>query len=516
MSINKKIIVATAIGLALGASSCRKLLNVNTNPNVSQTATVETLLPAAQLYVGSSIGMDLQVVGSIWSQYWTQTPVASQYISLEQYAPGQDAFSYAWSNLYSGAENFYQLGKLADTQHKRNYKAIALLMQAYTFQVITDAFGDAPFRQALQGQYSDGHIINPKYDSQMVVYNGIIAYIDTAINIINEGNTVTPGTDDLIYGGDMSLWAKFANTLKLKVLLRRAEKDPAGTQAAIDSFYATSPVFIGTGEDAKISYGSSTANKNPLYAEESSTVLANIQNLAGSNTCIDTMNSNGDPRAYLFYEYLPTTGTVVGIPQGQYNIKALSGTYSLPSTYVAGDCSSVNAENSKDAPVNLLTSWESYFMQAEVVARGWAGAPGDDDALFYSGIQASFDYAFYSNALNNEYGTAGTTTIYNDYISGYLTGTPGYWTVYPSTGTSAEKLRFIITQKWFAMCGNQGFEAWTEWRRTGYPDFFVIPPFSLMGTNRPVRLLYPTSESTTNVNFPGLAPLTQKVWWDIL
>src|SRR5438309_162860 len=112
MLINKKLVIAVTAALALGVTSCRKFLDVNTNPNISQTATVETLLPAGQLYLGTAMGVDLQITGSIWAQYWTQTPVASQYIAFEQYAPGQDAFSTPWTNLYAAAENFYQLYKL--------------------------------------------------------------------------------------------------------------------------------------------------------------------------------------------------------------------------------------------------------------------------------------------------------------------------------------------------------------------------------------------------------------------
>lgn len=501
MVINKKIVLAIAAGLAIGGSGCRKFMNVNTNPNVSQTATVQTLLPAAQLWVASAVGTDLEIIGSIWCQYWTQTPVANQYVPLEQYAPGQDQFRYAWADLYQGAENFYQLYQLADSQKKRQYEAIALLMQAYTFQNITDGWGDAPFRQALQGQFTNGHLVNPKYDSQAVIYNGIIAEIDSAKKLLNPGDATLPSSDDLIYGGDMSKWGKFANTLKLRVLLRMAYIDPAGAQAKIAAFLNTTPrpAFIGFGEDAKISYGFNSANKNPLNAEWTAAGLAGVQNIAGSKTCIDSMNSNNDPRITVFYE--AGSGGYSGITQSQYNISLPAGSYSIPNVYVAGD---VNNSASANAPVNLLTSWESFFMLAEVQARGWANTGYQEDSLFYWGIQANFLY--YSTALNTEYGPTG----YSDYVSG-----GGYWTVYPTTGTLAQRLRFIITQKWFADCGNQGFEAYNELRRTGYPDFLVHPVNSLIGTQRPKRLLYPTTESTANSNFPGLAPLTSNVWWNI-
>ena len=86
--------------------------------------------------------------------------------------------------------------------------------------------------------------------------------------------------------------------------------------------------------------------------------------------------------------------------------------------------------------------------------------------------------------------------------------------MYPVAGTIDEKEAFIITQKWFAMCGNQGFEAWTELRRTGCPRFWVASVSSQIGNKVPARFLYPTSESTRNVNYPGLAPITQNVWWN--
>lgn len=496
MLINKKMVLAVGVGLVMGASSCKKFMDVNTNPNVSQSVTVQTILPAAELYVGSQVGVDLQIYGSIWSQYWTQTSAGNQYVAFEQFAPTQDQFSNSWTGLYQGAENFYQLYNLADSQHKKQYRAIALLMQAYTFQVITDAWGDAPFKQALQGQYLNGHLVNPKYDSQMTIYKGILTKLDSANKLINVADPVMPGADDLIYGGNMARWQKFSNTLRLKVLLRMAYIDPINAQIKIDSLYSTSPLFIASGDDAKISYGFSASNKNPLYAEESSLKLGSIQNLGASSTCIDSMKSNSDPRLGVFYE-ANASGAYSGIPQGSYSIAKATGSYSIPSFNVAGD---VNNTASANAPVYLLTSWESYFLQAEAAARGWGPAGANDNALFSAGIQASLDN--YVNILG--------TAAYATYV-----GAGGYWTKYPVGGTVAQKVRYIITQKWFAMCGNQGFEAWTEWRRTGYPDFLVDPASSLIGTQRPERFLYPTSESMGNANFPktGLMPLTYQVWW---
>jgi len=497
-------------GLAMIASSCKKYLDVNRITNAAENATVQTLLPAGQLYLGTSFGVDLQINGSILAQYWTQSPTASQYHVLDQYAAGQDFFAYPWRNLYYANINFFQLYKLADSLNNKQYKAIALLMQAYTFQAITDGWGDVPFSEALKGQYADGHIVNAKYDNQKDIYLGIIDYIKRANALLDVTDPIHPGGDDLVYGGDMEKWQRFSNTLMLRVLLRMSNVDPAASQSGIAALFAdpATSIFIEEGDDASIAYGANSANKNPLYAEEVG--LQGTQNLVGSSTVIDSMNSNTDLRAYVFYEYLPSTGTILGLPQGLYtNVPA--GTYSIVSYNVAGDATNPESAN---APVHLLTSWESLFLRAEAAARGWAPG-GGDDSLYYAGIHASFTYPRYSAEIAGLFGISGEDAYYiYRYGDTSVPAPAGYWGVYPSSGSAEQRVRFIITQKWFAMCGNQGFEAWNEWRRTGYPDFFTISRSSIIGNTFPRRFLYPTSESTTDANFPGLQPITTKVWWD--
>ena len=541
MSIHKKIIITVAAGLALGVSSCRKFLDVNTNPNQVTSATVQTLLPAGQLYVASALGVDLEINGSMWAGYWTQNPNSSQYRSIEQYAPTQDGFSTPWQNLYSANENFFQMGKLADSLKRKHYKAISLLMRAYTFQLITDGWGDAPYSQALKAQLADGGILNPKYDSQVSIYNGLIFYIDSAEALLNtaEPTSNEPGTDDLIFNGNITRWKKFGYTLALKMYMRFSEKNPVWAQAGIARINAIPGVqYLGSGDDAKISFGfNNTNNKNPLDAEMTSTTLNGTQNLVGSATCIDSMNSNADYREYLFYSQV-TADVFTGLTQGHYDAVIATSSVSVPNVYVGGNVvTKALAAKSANAPVNLLMGSESYFLQAEAVARGWAA--GDDSALFYQGIKANFDY--YSSAftdLNDVWASAGQTSAsgatlssdivlnsdfaYYSYVNGDTvyntpagTPAPAYWSIYSRNYTLTAKLRKIITQKWFGMCGNQGFEAWTEFRRTGYPDFFVHSVNSLIGNQLPVRFLYPSTESTRNTAFPGLQLITTKMWWDL-
>jgi len=490
----------TYLFLAAGTlllGSCKKFLDINKNPNVANDPGVEVVLPSAEVEIAHVLGNNFQVNGCFWSQYWTQSPLANQYKQYDQYQPSTDNYNRAWGTLYDGAltDLKYVYGK-AKSVNNKNYMAISKLLSAYTFQLITDAWGDVPYTQALKGLAVDGGIVSPKYDAQAAIYDSLVAQINEGISLIDVNSSAHPGADDLIYGGDMSLWTKFANTLKLKVATRLSQVNPTKAAAIISSMQVDSASFAGfismEGEDAKIIFTTAGGNQNPLYSEIVG--VGKTQNLFASKTCVDSMNANSDPRVFVFYKPL-SNGTVVGNAQGDYNNSTSATGKSIVSATVGGDA---NDANSGAAPVRLLSSYESLLLQAEANARGWL-SDANDESLFYQAIDASF--AAY-----------GITTATD--ISYYKDST--FWGVYPTAGTMTDKIRHIVTQKWFAMCGNQGFEAWTEQRRTGYPDFFVPSVNSLLGANKwPARFVYPTTEINLNSSFPGLKSVDQRVWWDV-
>jgi len=487
-----KLLTLATIG-ALSFTGCKKFLDVNTNPNIANDPEVALVLPSSQVAIAHVMGNQFQVNGSFWAQYWTQSPLANQYKQYDQYQPSTDNYNRSWRILYNDALTDLQyVYNKAKSENGKQYMAVARLLQAYTYQMITDAWGDVPFTEAIKGLEGDGAIVNPKYDMQSAIYEGILTHIDEAIALIDFDSEAHPGADDLIYGGDMHAWMLFAHTLKLKVAMRMSEVNPARSAAVIASI-ESDPAFGGyisaEGEDAKVNFSTDGGSQNPLYSEMVG--LGKTQNLFGSKTCIDSMMSNFDPRAFVFYK--PVGGTVVGITQGDYNNSTNATGKSIPSAAVAGEAAN---ESSATAPVRLISSYESLLLQAEAAARGWS--TGDDAALYTAGIDASFEAYGVTDAAE---------------ISYYKDST--YWGVYPAMGTTQDKVRHIVTQKWFSMCGNQGFEAWTEWRRTGYPDFLIISVNSLIGTQRPARFLYPTDEINLNSNFPGLKSVEKQVWWDI-
>lgn len=467
--------------VAVGFAGCKKFLDINENPNAPADANVTLLLPSAEAAVTHVLGNQFQVYGGIWAQYWTQSPAASQFKSIDQYAANASNFDRSWRILYTNAlQNFdVIIDKVATQPQYTQYAAISYIMKGYTFQLLADAFGDVPVTEA-----TNKDITNPHYDPQAIVYDSVFAFIDKGMALIDLNTEAVPGNDDLIFQGDMEKWQQFANTLKLRAYLRLAKADAAKSEAGVKSLAGAT--FLNT--DALIEYSSTGGNQNPLFAEILD--LGRTQNLVASSTAVDEMNRNNDPRVAVFYEIEPTANKVVGIAQGAFDTTTAQPKVSDPSIFVGAKGQD---DRSALAPVKLISATESYFLQSEAAARGWL--TGNAAQLFQSGITASFQAYDLSGEAANYLATAPDAQW------------PG--------GTFENQLKAIITQKYYAMCGNQSFEAWTEWRRTGYPTFFKVSLASSLGTNQmPARLLYPSTEVTQNANFPGLQLITTPVWWD--
>jgi Starch-binding associating with outer membrane len=473
----KNLKQAFFIGLvaAVGFSGCKKFLAVNDNPNNPDHGDPTLLLPTTQAAISQVIGNSFQVFGNMWAQYWTQSPVASQYKANDQYAPVATSFDRAWLNLYRVTLVNADLITKSSVAGLENVKGIAYLMKAYSYQAATDAFGDVPLSQALQPTIYP----NPKYDSQQAVYDSIFMYISKAMPLL-KASAVSPGGQDLIYHGDMAKWVAFANTLELRAYLRLSNADPATAQAGIAALYQTEPTFLT--EDATITYISTGGNENPFYNEATSPTLGGIQNVVASSTAVTAFKKNNDPRLGKFYTLFIDKKTPVdsleSIPQGSY-LSYVNKKVSPPSPLVGGQA---NDPASATAPVKLISAAESYFLQAEAVARGWA--TGDASALYKQGMQASFTATGVGDAL-----TAAVSV--ND------------------------KVKAIITQKYYAMCGFQGFEAWNEWRRTGYPTLVPSVASTIDPGQMPLRMLYPNSELTSNLHYPGTIPIYKPVWWGL-
>lgn len=486
-----RLIKITAVAaLLFSAASCKKdYLDVNVDPNNPTKASVDLVLPTALGYTAYNMGNPYQVLGGFWAQVWTQGPTGSQFLAYDQYSITSTNFNTQWVSMYAGPLNdFKYVIDEATSEGKKNYAAIGKIMQAYIFQVMTDLYGDIPFSDALQGGKG---VIAPKFDSQQDIYDGLIKLVNDGLALIDETGP-HPGNDDYFYHGDMTQWRRFANTLKLKIYLRQAYVRPAIAQAGIQAMYAANAEFIDQGDEARVPFTNVTFNQHPLYAHIKSVGEFNI---LASQTSLNSLINLNDPRVDVFYKRAtaaPNTGNHAGILQG--NGRNLPNPASLNDRQFSKPGAAVGGPDGPAARVILMSEAESYFLQAEAVARGWGA--GDAEQLYYDGIALSFLSWGLSIAQFNTY--AGQPAI-----------------DYPVAGTLEQKLKAIIFQKWTSMCGSQNLEAWTEWRRTGYPDIFTVSATTNIGNKFPVRLLYPDSEVTSNPNTPAQKTVTDKVWWDV-
>lgn len=490
MKTTYKYSLLTALVLMLSMQACKKdFLDVNENPNNPEDVPMNAILPAAQGAVAYTLGNQLHIVGGLWGQYWTQGANASQYNSYEQYAWNNTDSDRPWSQLYAQAlKDIDVLRKKAIAENNPNYEAIADFMQAYTMQVVTDAWGDVPFTQALQ---ADAGITRPVYDTQESIYDSIIGLIDHGILILGNSDEV-PGVDDLFYHGDLFLWYKFANTLKLRIYLRQVYRRPSVSSEGIGALTADPTEFLESGEDALMYFKDEQFRQNPLYTTIQA--LGFAKNIFASKTSVDTLLALNDPRVADFYD-TTQAGLYVGIQQGAAKDPGLFPPPVTDANYSEYDAQQIIAPT---VPVRLMSAVESMFLQAEAIARGYMA--GDAQTMYELAIEESWLQ------------WSGSSVAYDTAFATYLAHPD---VTYPTGGSVEDQVKAIITQKWIAMNGTQNFEAWTEWRRTGYPANTFEISVVAGGTEFPARLVYPAEELTTNgANVPSSTVFT-KVWWDV-
>lgn len=480
----KSIVTVAAAFLAFG---CNKINDINTSPNNPPlgAATPQVLFPSAVVSSAGVIGGQLDIIGGMWGQYWTQAPAASQYRTIDAYSlQRSDLFTNGdYTELFSGALPDYQL---AITQAKANkqypFYLMATVMKAYTYEVLVDLFDEVPYTDALKGDAN----LQPKFDDGFTIYKGLLAEIDAALATdYNVTLTAADAKTDFLFQGNMDNWRKFANTLKLKMYLRMVNTHAADGEAGVRALYTAGADFLDTSAGINI-FSDATNLRNPIYAFEVFNLGA--VNLRASKTFTSWLVANNDPRTAPYFG----TAAPIGIDQGNYNASQ-----SAEPSYYTATAPKLGAAD----PVYFLTAAESFFLQAEAAARYGVG---DAQGSFNSGVQAAF--AQYSL-------TAPTGGVY----------------AYPNSANLQTNLRAIIYQKWASFPNSHTLEGFFDQERTGYPE--ISPVYSLdasyvpgewvyskngvTGGKFPKRLVYPDAERTTNSNTPPEVPITTPVWWGL-
>lgn len=488
-----KIVALLFIASIVAATGCKKLLDINHDPNNPslETGTAKIVFPTGVMAVAGVEGGDFALVGGMWGEYVTQQALASQYQNIARYDLKSTDENDGYTRLYSfGLKNLQFVIDKANASQDWNFYLMGTVMKAYATSLLVDIYDKIPYSEALKGSEN----ITPKFDNGDSIYNSLIASLDTALSKDFSATSAIDlratgdGKVDLLFGGDIEKWKEFANTLELKLYLRMVNANPSAAQKGIESLYARNATFLS--EDAEVTgFTDVPSHSNPLY-EQNIRQLNIGTNLVASRTFLAYLQSNNDPRAVDFFG-----ANAVGLNQGDYlnnSSAALS--------------ASVLKETPED-PVVFLSAAESYFLQAEARERYFSGNGAKE--LYNSGVIASF----------TDLGEDG---------SGFVA--PGGKYEYPS-GTMDENIEAIIVQKWVSCAyGIHFIEGWFEKNRTGFPKTspvysdnpsyvpgeFVVAKNSVLPPGQlPKRLVFPDQERATNPNTPAEVPITTPVWWGL-
>jgi hypothetical protein len=493
--MNKNIWILMGLIGAITFSGCKKdFEEINTNPNEPTAVSTGFLLTAAQKRImdeyydsfwGSRRGMQL-------SQYWS----SNQYSNESRYQFRTETTNGAWRDFYAGPLQDLQTIIDLNTNSPEdvvgyganaNQIAVASLLQAWVFQHLTDAFGAIPMSEALQKGPNPN---TPAYDSQEQVYNQLIATINDALSSIDAGAAGPQG--DAIFGGDMAMWTKFGNTLKLRVGIRMADVNPSAAQAAVESAIANgADGIIATNEDNAIfAYLSGAPNNNPINED-----YKTRNDFAASNTMVDYLAGLNDPRLGVYFSPREEDGTFVGEVYGLSEENAAL----TPNTAVSQRGAAILAA---DMPGIFLDAASTHFILAEAAERGW-GSLLTAAEHYSAGVALSMQF----------WGISDEAAIL-DYLAqadvAYDTA-PGDW-----------KAK-IGAQKWIALY-MQGYEAWAEYRRLDFGILQACADGALQGDGGvPSRFQYPLDEQTLNnaswtagvAANGGDDEMSTKLWWDV-
>ncbi len=514
--------------ILLFVGSCTKdFEEYNTNPNLpglSQappdmllTNAIESLTDRVhEIFVGHEMG-------SCWVQHMAKV----QYTDEDRYLFRMGVVNTTWASLYAASGyDVFTILKIAEANSMPNYKGVGLVLDAYITSLLTDLFGNVPYTQAWKGAVEDGAIIKPVYDLQEDIYLALIANLEEANTLLTDAPDVA---GDILYGGDVSLWRKFANSLRLRLLLRMSGPSAALATTEMTKMIDdpdTYPIFESNADHAALQYLGSAPNNNPINENRKTRDDHRV-----SKTLTDLLYTNNafvDWRISL-YASLDGNDEYEGLPNGltsskaaAYNDNGMKYTSKIGSFYVQAS-----------APGMLMSYAELQFILAEAAHKTFI--PGGEtaaEAYYLEGIWASYsqNHDYFATELEDIWGSYfvtegwdGDQDIVEFAYEHYLANgahTYNKTTYYDVAYDPAIAMEQIAYERWVAGF-DQGLQSWIEWRRLGIPAL-VPAEDGLNGGKIPVRFQYPSDEYSRNsenlnaaIGDQGTDDLNTRVWWNV-
>ena len=518
------------IGL-IGFVSCTgNFEEINTNPNNPETVPSAPILTWVQFY------MSISYYGDVWYNFNEGSSMAGQitkiaYIDETRYAYRASTVNNMFNNPYVMIRNLNRiLLNEGGPEGNPNMTAIALILKSFVYHVTTDQLGDIPYSEAFQAETE--RIYRPKYDSQESIYRDLLNELKKASEMIVDVNTPVAqrvSGADIIYGGNMTRWKKFANSLRLRMAVRMSSVDEAGARTVINEILGNPskyPLLESNADNARFKFPGDAGQREPL----SSSQLTRVDYVI-ADAIVYVLDELSDPRLPVYAQKTQSGGIYKGFIPGAKANGALA------------DFSKIGAFFSEN--VAGFTYYFRYaeveFLKAEIFERGLYS--GNAEAAYNAGITASIqEYTAvspgsttseadiapylalpkvaYTNPDLPNLNFAGNDPDHNcDIPAGIVNNecVNAIWKANP-------RLQKIAYQKWLAIF-QQGMEAWAEVRRTDIPVIGPAPgrSASLANHNRsPFRYPYSFNEqNSVNVDNARAAAVGivdlywgKQLWWD--
>jgi hypothetical protein len=521
--ISHAAICLMAIMFPIASCDTEGLQELNVNPNAQTTINTNFLFSAAALSTACN-----GAGGDNWYTNWRTNvgtcAYAIQHLAQatggiaqgDKYFENQEASQGVWDWYYNDqlknlAEVIKQTGPGGFEEGKRkNTREAARILRVVNFHRLTDWFGNIPYFEANKGLE---RIYQPAYDHQEEIYADMLKELDEACTNISASNPDEGfAASDMIYQGDIDKWKKWGYSLMLRLAMRMSNVDAAGAATYVTKA-AQGGVFSSNGDNAIIPMGTNQLwnNQNGLsrgFVDGSQpTTLSKtlVDKLKGAN---QNSAADDDPRLLIIsggvngnQDPLAQRGMPNGLDQGTLDLYTGQSGTDVNATF-----SSFNSKFlDRDEPYMMMNHAEVEFLLAEAIERGIGTVDGTAAEHYEAGVKAAIQmYVIYDPSFTVS-DAAVTTYLAQPYVA--------------YNGTQAEKLEKIGTQMWISKFLNW-WEAWNDWRRTGYPVLVPVNyPGNLTGGQIPRKLKLPSSEQTRNqqnMEAGRTNPDTQvgRVWWD--
>lgn len=471
------------------ATACEKeFLDINTNPNTSTEVPPGTLLTNAAVSLSQVRLTTLNPDGAAYVQYWRPVVVLTAPNIYGFSSIGNDNF---WRYTFYGdiIKDISLAANDAIEAEKFNAYAQLRITQAFAWIHGVDRWGEMPFTEA-----NKPDVLFPKFDEAPVIYQGILDILDDAISKIDVADQSEPSTIvsyDPLYSGNMDNWLAFANSLKLRVLMRLSYVEDRSAEIA--SLLSGDTEFIDAvdgSENAEFQYAATRVNQNFDYATfDNFTQYGSFAMDASGNrvhqrwrlaskTMVETLTALDDPRLTSYYQ--PN----IENPGGEF-VGTEMGAAPLPQPESSRGYLSIFYVRQDKSDEWFLAS-EYYLLAAEAYARGLAS--GNAQEALEKGVKASLDHFDGSQFAISE-----------DEKEDYLDDM--------DLGSVSDPVELIQLQQYIGLIYN-GAEGWANWRRTKVPTLPVAvgAPINTVIS----RIELPESELESNPNAPAVSPLINK------